>query len=1046
MSATPPGTPRPASKWASRMGAAMRRSSTILSIARPSTPASGERDSDSSSLRRVSSRDSLTAPTVVTPPPTQLVSVPTPIAESPAREAEATQQETVGPSPLAQQTVVATQPSESTIAASPEPVQPAVATEQERATSPIGYVPPPVIDSSVGNPGAFTDDPEALPQPDVVKDPYAASNTGPPPPPAEEQTTTSAEFVPPPVVDSSAGNPGAFTEEPATLPQPEVVQDPDAAINTAPPPPAEAHAVEEHVVEEHVVEAREEPVTAAIEAPVLEQTVSYFDKPMAESMLDFDPTEHVPTEFVEAADANTSIAAPAPIPEVKPQEPDYEQGEAASYYRGEPSMPIAEPHQPAADEYRGEHQSEPAARETGQMPAPAFGTTVMPSYDLPEYMSPDIWGGASHNQKPHNVWASSSVPPREQEEQRQYVGSLPIPIPVPVGEPSGNGHGSLHSRASSFKMPNPHPEITEDPFADPVPPIIAITQSEAPQMPQPEVSEQHSQIPIETHEDARGAIVMPLPAFHEVVPPQPIHQIPSQQSSFGGSRMLETDERIPLLARPTTPNKRPNSYLQPARVPTPTNQASVSPLASSSWNPHGVSNQPRLHELGWLEYHLPDGTIYYVHPTRRVTTDVNLRLERVLTAVEAWMDERRDETLDVGVEAWLREVKDGKKGGAKAGGRGGKKGDVVIYFERYWVDHHARTVVKDDEEDRRVIGYVRGHIHGHGGHGKGKKQAGASAPKNEEDQLDMEYRFWSFMEAHPAHTALPHKSKAEAMDVLTWAWTDRLLPSQRPIPAPFTQEECQELMALLRSFDSEGHHDDHGIRTRVVARILLRVALWRQTYFRPNKPLPKDVSSAANALPVQHRPIRRAMFDFLISCLCLGIPYLFLERARLSSRVDQESGMFRNGSPLIVIGACTCLVAAIVLSASVTFLALPGLDNVARTAGMVAVIFAAFSMVATGVAILRHKADMERPISHVGIEGLMVISRRTVALSLPMVFLTYSLIGFITAVVLYTFRGASVDDPHMIKNSFEDYTRWTVVGVVGVLAGIVTTSMLVLRR
>ncbi|KAF8165963.1 hypothetical protein B0H34DRAFT_648053 [Crassisporium funariophilum] len=316
----------------------------------------------------------------------------------------------------------------------------------------------------------------------------------------------------------------------------------------------------------------------------------------------------------------------------------------------------------------------------------------------------------------------------------------------------------------------------------------------------------------------------------------------------------------------------------------------------------------------------------------------------------------------------------------------------------------------------------------------------------------MEYRYWSFMEAHPAHNALPVKAKSEAMDVLTWAWTDRLLPSHRAIPAPFTQEECQELMALLRSFNDD-HHDDHGIQTRIVSRILLRVALWRQTYFRPNKPLPTDIASTSSSLPVApRRPFGRAALDILLSCLFLGIPYLFLERTRLaasSSRLsDAENGLRISGmgSPMLVIGACTCLVAAIVLSASVTFLCLPGLDAFSRTAGMVAILFASFSMAATVVAIFRHKADLERPASHVGVEGLMMISRRTVVLSLPMVFLAYSIIGFITGIVLYSFRGVTVTNPTMPKSAFEDYTRWTVVGVVGALAGLVTTSMLLLKR
>ena len=48
---------------------------------------------------------------------------------------------------------------------------------------------------------------------------------------------------------------------------------------------------------------------------------------------------------------------------------------------------------------------------------------------------------------------------------------------------------------------------------------------------------------------------------------------------------------------------------------------------------------PRLHDLGWLEYHLPDGSFYYVHPTRKVTTDVNLRDEKVLSEVTVYLED-----------------------------------------------------------------------------------------------------------------------------------------------------------------------------------------------------------------------------------------------------------------------------------------------------------------------------------------------------------------------------------------------------------------------
>jgi len=97
------------------------------------------------------------------------------------------------------------------------------------------------------------------------------------------------------------------------------------------------------------------------------------------------------------------------------------------------------------------------------------------------------------------------------------------------------------------------------------------------------------------------------------------------------------------------------------------------------------------------------------------------------------------------------------------------------------------------------------------------------------------------MEGHPAHLPVSHKAKAESLDVLTWALTDRVLPSHRGIPPPFTQEECQELRGILKSFNPggfrlrlpvenfsqssvlENEQGDNGIQTRIIARILIRV-------------------------------------------------------------------------------------------------------------------------------------------------------------------------------------------------------------------------------
>ena len=69
------------------------------------------------------------------------------------------------------------------------------------------------------------------------------------------------------------------------------------------------------------------------------------------------------------------------------------------------------------------------------------------------------------------------------------------------------------------------------------------------------------------------------------------------------------------------------------------------------------------------------------------------------------------------------------------------------------------------------------------------------------------------------------------------------------------------------------------------------------------------------------------------------------------------------------------------------------------------------------------------------------VQRRSFVMSLPLVFLAYAIFGFVTGVVLYSFHG-SLTDPLLPARPFDDYTRWTVVGILGGLAGVLSTALL----
>jgi len=148
----------PKTKWTGRLTGAVRRSSTVLTFNRSGT-------SRPSSIRSRSSSDAAFSPShkidtsASAPEPLVAHTMPSPINESPLKEMDATG--SVGHSALSQ---------ELPRSSSPEPL--------DVATSPAEYVPPPVMDSWSGNPGAFKDqDEEELPQPIVVSDPHRlASN------------------------------------------------------------------------------------------------------------------------------------------------------------------------------------------------------------------------------------------------------------------------------------------------------------------------------------------------------------------------------------------------------------------------------------------------------------------------------------------------------------------------------------------------------------------------------------------------------------------------------------------------------------------------------------------------------------------------------------------------------------------------------------------------------------------------------------------------------------------------------------------------------
>ncbi|KAI0030536.1 hypothetical protein K488DRAFT_54056 [Vararia minispora EC-137] len=406
--------------------------------------------------------------------------------------------------------------------------------------------------------------------------------------------------------------------------------------------------------------------------------------------------------------------------------------------------------------------------------------------------------------------------------------------------------------------------------------------------------------------------------------------------------------------------------------------------------------------LGWRMHLLPDTTVYFTHPGFHATVDMDLRRVSTMREVSGYIGSAL--VPPPGWEVWLHRL---------------AKGDSLA-SEHYWIHHDKRLMIKPASTT------------GNAEH--------ASATDSE--KLKMEKAYWNYVEMHPAHLVLSADAIGEAADILTWAYTgtsQRLLPSvphtRSKFPA-FSQRECQELSEILRTLD--GDSPNHALmRTRVVAKIMHRMCLWRLGQLSPG-----DYNQGRSEPEGRGRSsIARRAVDVAITTLCLGIPIFLSNR---SGRVDHGSAGIRSAAgSMLVVGAVACMIAAVILGASVTLISIPGLNELSRIASFVSIILSASSLVSAILAIFQWKTVVDQQTSYDLPEGMLFISRRSVLLSLPLVFLIWAIAAFICGIVLHMLRGFMSGNPS-IPGHVQKYVQWAVVGTVGGLVGMLFACGLIL--
>jgi len=206
--------------------------------------------------------------------------------------------------------------------------------------------------------------------------------------------------------------------------------------------------------------------------------------------------------------------------------------------------------------------------------------------------------------------------------------------------------------------------------------------------------------------------------------------------------------------------------------------------------------------MGWRPITLPDNLVYFYHPTLRVTTDTDLRIPNKLDAVTSYLQENSiDESFlpPEGWESWLVDSNVGKKHGLKPISSWVNHAEKILTFASPVPQSREVSTAKTLDDDRTfascfacVTEYSIQH---------------RSRPRI---PTGLSWSLTLLMRPFPHRTLRRFRClnlvvyRSVLVYTISAFWV-RLNaprpspPSTRPVPPPFSQDECQELIKLLET-------------------------------------------------------------------------------------------------------------------------------------------------------------------------------------------------------------------------------------------------------
>ncbi|KAJ6629122.1 hypothetical protein B0H10DRAFT_1987987 [Mycena sp. CBHHK59/15] len=422
---------------------------------------------------------------------------------------------------------------------------------------------------------------------------------------------------------------------------------------------------------------------------------------------------------------------------------------------------------------------------------------------------------------------------------------------------------------------------------------------------------------------------------------------------------------------------------------------------------------------GWQLHVHPQGWIYFSSPSMKVVTDQDVRLPEVYEILHDQATRLNPLTsTDEGMEIHLQAAKqlDGPADGRSVF-------SLAI--------NHTHCIASYEVEDVREFDVLRGDLR----------------TINRRRRL-----YWNFLWNHPSHAQIPFRAMADAVDALTWYYTDNLISGHRSV-VPFSKSECEDLGRVLKDL-SDPIYDSSPAKTFFISWFLREVCSFRDSeHYGTRTQKESDVlrKESGSSVSVSSSALQRPpafvlpFLNLVIRFLFFGIPLIYLSHVRRSSEyrgrlADVQKNWESYIERLIREYTHFLLISTVLLSATVGFLAVPGISQPSQITATVSALASLGSMIVAVVAIWRHQASTRTADSftymynaqhnYLGYHGHAML------LSLPPVLLLWAVVTFTGSMLAYTMQNAGE------SVGFGDrVSAWTIFSIFLVIFVIVFAAL-----